>query len=94
MSNVYETKYTNLMIMTGDEEVIRDWIAYNLTKVIEISEEEGNVIGQAMVPEGTTQVIQEADGGRLFEKTYTAGEFTLAGGQTWELTNSEDITPE
>lgn len=93
MSKIYGDKYTNLMIMTGDPEEINDWITENSDKVVELTEAEINAIGKDMVPEGTTNVIIEEDGGKLYEKTYTAGEFTITGGQEWTLTNNVDITP-
>lgn len=81
MSGLYDDKYTNLMIMTGDEAVIDEWLAENIGKVVEITEEDGDAIGQVMVPEGTTSTQQTADG----EITLVAGLFTIAGGQTWSI---------
>ncbi len=72
MSGIYEGKYTNLMIMEGDETEINNWLAENVGKVIEITEEEGDAIGQTIVPEGTTTVQQSVD-----------GEITMVGGQIW-----------
>lgn len=79
MSGIYENKYTNLMILDGDEQLINSWLADNVGKVVEITEEDGDIIGQTMVPEGTTTVQQNVDG----EVTLVAGLFTIAGGQTW-----------
>jgi len=79
MSGIYEEKYTNLMIMTGDEAIIDEWLADNVGKVVEMTEEEGDTIGQTMVPEGTTSVQETIDG----EIILVAGLFTMAGGQTW-----------
>lgn len=79
MSGIYDGKYTNLMIMTGDEAEIDAWLAENPGKVIEITEEEGDAIGQTIIPEGTTSTQQTVDG----EITIVAGLFTMAGGQTW-----------
>lgn len=81
MSGLYEEKYTNLMIMTGDEAIIDAWLAENVGKVIEITEEEGDAIGQTIVPEGTTTVQQSVDG----EIIMVAGLFTMASGQTWSI---------
>lgn len=93
ISGIHEDKYTNLMVMTGDEELIRGWISENSTKVVELSEEEGNTIGQEISPEGTTIIIEDYENGKIFRKTYTAGEFTITNGQIWTLTDTEDITP-
>lgn len=79
MSGIYEGRYTNLMIMTGDETEINNWLSENIGKVIEITEKDGNLIGQAIVPEGTTSVQTIED----VEVTFVAGLFTIAGGQTW-----------
>jgi len=94
ISKIYENKYTNLMKMTGDVDEIAAWIAENEGKVVEITEAEGDAIGQAMVPEGTINIIEEFEGDKIYRKTYTAGKFTMAGGQNWTLTESVDITPE
>ena len=93
MSGVYGEKYTNLMKMTGDEIEIRNWISTNSGKVIELTEEECNTIGQEMIPEGTTSVIDESEGDKIYRRTYTASEFSIITGQTWTLTESLDITP-
>lgn len=87
-----DQKITNLMIMTGDETEIRDWISENEGKVFESNEEEMNLIGQSISPEGSTIVIIDNEDGTIYEKTYTASEFTITDGQTWTLTNTEDIT--
>lgn len=93
MSGKYTEKYTNLMIMTGNEQEIQDWLSENSTKVVEINEAEGDQIGQTMMPEGTTTITEEYEDNKLLQKTYTAGEFTIAGGQEWTLTDTLDITP-
>jgi len=79
MSGIYNGQYTNLMIMTGDESIIDAWLADNAGKVVEITEEEGNLIGQAIVPEGTI-VTSLFDGGEI---SLVAGVFTMSGGQSW-----------
>ena len=79
MSGIYEGKYTNLMIMTGDETIIDKWLADNVGKVVKITEEEGDIIGQTIVPEGTKNIQETIDG----KITLVAGLFTMAGGQTW-----------
>jgi len=91
MCGQYTEKYTNLMVMTGDEQEIQDWLSENIGKVVEITEEEGDAIGQLICPEGTTTVIREHEGDGVYEKTYTAGLFTMSEGQTWTLTDSVEI---
>lgn len=88
MSGQFTGKYTNLMVMTGDEQEIQDWLLENVGKVIEVAEEEATLIGQTMVPEGTTSEINELVGDTMYIKTYTAGVFTITEGQEWTETGS------
>lgn len=86
ISGLYEGKSTNIMVMTGDENDIRNWILENVGKVVESTIEECESIGQTISPEGSTYSVEEYDGGSLISKTYTAGPFTIENGQTWTLT--------
>jgi hypothetical protein len=81
MSGIYNEQYTNLMIMGGDETEINNWIDSNSGKVEIISEEEGNIIGQTISPEGTIGTQLTPDG----EVSVVAGLFTMSDGQTWSI---------
>jgi len=91
MSGQYTEKYTNLMIMTGNEQEIQDWLSENVGKVVELTEEEATGIGQTMVPEGTTIEVDELIGDTLYRITYTADEFTMENGQNWTETDSVEL---
>jgi hypothetical protein len=93
MSGIYQNKYTNLMIMIGDEIEIDSWVLENQNKVVELSESECNAIGQEMSPEGMVNIVMEEEDCKIFEKTFTAGLFTMTEGQIWILTNNVEITP-
>lgn len=82
------------MVMTGDANIISSWIEENEGKVVEVDESTANIIGQSIVPEGTTNTYDEHIDGKIFRNTYIAGLFTISGGQIWTLQSSEDITPE
>ena len=91
MSGLYKSKYTNLMKMTGLTTVITSWISENPGKVVKITESQANIIGQTISPEGTERMVREEEDGVLCENTYTAGLFTMADGQSWELTDSVEV---
>lgn len=92
MSGLHESKYTNLMKMVGDADKIAAWLEKNKGKVEELTEAQINIIGQTMVPENTIRIIEEDEEDKVYRKTYIAGEFTMTSGQTWTLTDQEDIT--
>jgi len=79
ISGLYQGKYTNLMIMDGEEKEIQDWIDENKGKVKIISEDKADKIGQIISPEGVI-TTSNVFGNQIKLKS---GLFTIKKGQVW-----------
>jgi len=49
----HEDMYYNLMVMEGDENLIKQWVNENTGKVEIITKDQANQLGQLLVPPGT-----------------------------------------
>lgn len=79
MSGLYRGKYTNLMIMEGDEKDIKDWVNENIGKVEIITEKDADSIGQIMSPKDVISISNHFGN----DIKLKSGLFTIKNGQTW-----------
>lgn len=75
ISGQVESDHINLMIMTGDELDILDWIAENEGKVEQLTKEEAEALGQLLVVPGTERIERDMTTG--ITTTYRAGNFDV-----------------
>ena len=80
LSGQYEGKATNLMVLTGENLAIDNWLRNNTGKVSKISESEATAIGKVMSPVGVIRESTEPEGE---VSRFISGEFDIVTGQTW-----------
>jgi|SRR5208283_236288 len=80
ISGMVSGNFINLMVMIGVQADIEAWIAANLGKVTEITEDQANILGQTIVPSGTISEVINPDGSVL---EMQAGTFTVETGLIW-----------
>ena len=76
INGIHEGIYYNLMVMEGDENLIKQWVNENVGKVQIMTKDEANQLGQLLVPPGTERTrVGMPD--RKEPVTYIATEFDV-----------------
>jgi len=80
ISGTIEGSFINLMIMDGTESEINNWISVNIGKVIELTKDEANSLGQELISPGTEITVESPEGE---SEILVAGIFNVDDGLLW-----------